>query len=149
MKSSSILFLRTEKKLPSFFFLLSDSLSELNIKLVPVAPRDVGAFIEKEKRVVFSLVQDIKGMERLNYFRNQYLDFYLKNKRLFLIDLSSFGSLLLTRNYIMESVYFHIPLPSSIEKVRRMAVIILKNIHGREVSWPGGKSPKLATQIFK
>ena len=45
---------------------------------MPVAPRDVGAFIEKEKRVVFSLVQDIKGMERLHYFRNQYLDFYLK-----------------------------------------------------------------------
>ena len=149
MKSSSILFLRMEKKLPPFFFSLSDSLSELNIKVVPIGPKDVGTFVEKEKRILFSLVQDIKGMEKLTYYRNQYLDFYLKNKRLFLIDLSSFGSLLQTRNYIIENVYYHIPLPSSLDKVRKIAVSILKSIHGREVSWPGGKSPKLATQIFK
>ena len=47
------------------------------------------------------------------------------------------------------NVYYHIPLPSSLDKVRKIAVSILKSIHGREVSWPGGKSPKLATQIFK
>jgi hypothetical protein len=149
MKSRSVLFLKIGRNLPPLFFLLSEYLSELNIKLIPLKAKDVGFFLEKEKKILVSLVQDMKGLEKLNLCRERHLDVYLKNKMFFLLDLNSFGSLMLKKNYIKENVYYHLPLPLSIERVKKTITLILKNLHGKDKTWPGGRSPKLATQIFK
>tara|TARA_Y100000996_G_scaffold409633_1_gene390611 strand:+ start:465 stop:863 length:399 start_codon:yes stop_codon:yes gene_type:complete len=130
MLPSSILYLRLSKNIPNFYFPLSQKLSDLNLKLVPVSGQDIGIYAKKEKRIIFSFVKDLMSLNRLTKQRNRYLDYYLKNKKIFLMDMSSFGSLKMSKNYLKEEVYNHIPLPLQIEDVVDSLVKTYKKFYG-------------------
>ena len=130
MLPSAILYLRLSKNIPNFYFPLSQKLSDFNIKLVPVSAQDIGVYARKEKRIIFSFVKDLKSLGRLTKQRNLYLDYYLKNKKVFLMDMNSFGSLKMSKNYLKEEVYGHIPLPLEVEDIANSLVKTYKKFYG-------------------
>ncbi|MEC8624005.1 MAG: hypothetical protein VXY34_04235 [Bdellovibrionota bacterium] len=130
MLPSAILYLRLSKNIPSFYFPLSQKLSDFSLKLVPVNAQDIGVYARKEKRVIFSYVKDLKSLDRLTKQRNLYLDYYLKNKKVFLMDMNSFGSLKMSKNYLKEEVYGHIPLPLEVGDLVNSLVKAYKKFYG-------------------
>ncbi len=130
MLPSAILYLRLSKNIPSFYFPLSQKLSDFSLKLVPVNAQDIGVYARKEKRVIFSFVKDLKSLDRLTKQRNLYLDYYLKNKKVFLMDMNSFGSLKMSKNYLKEEVYGHIPLPLEVGDLVNSLVKAYKKFYG-------------------
>ena len=130
MLPSAILYLRLSKNIPSFYFSLSQKLSDFSLKLVPVNAQDIGVYARKEKRVIFSFVKDLKSLDRLTKQRNLYLDYYLKNKKVFLMDMNSFGSLKMSKNYLKEEVYGHIPLPLEVGDLVNSLVKAYKKFYG-------------------
>ena len=130
MLPSAILYLRLSKNIPNFYFPLSQKLSDLNLKLVPVNAQDIGIYAKKEKRIIFSFVKDLVSLGRLTKQRNLYLDYYLKNKKVFLMDMNSFGSLKTTKNYLKKEVYNHLPLPLEVEDVVYNLVKVYKEFYG-------------------
>ena len=130
MLPSAILYLRLSKNIPSFYFPLSQKLSDFSLKLVPVNAKDIGVYARKEKRVIFSFVKDLKSLDRLTKQRNLYLDYYLKNKKVFLMDMNSFGSLKMSKNYLKEEVYGHIPLPLEVGDLVNSLVKAYKKFYG-------------------
>ena len=118
------------KNIPSFYFPLSQKLSDFSLKLVPVNAQDIGVYARKEKRVIFSFVKDLKSLDRLTKQRNLYLDYYLKNKKVFLMDMNSFGSLKMSKNYLKEEVYGHIPLPLEVGDLVNSLVKAYKKFYG-------------------
>ena len=130
MLPTAILYLRLSKNIPNFYFPLSQKLSDLNLKLVPVNAQDIGIYAKKEKRIIFSFVKDLLSMDRLTKQRNLYLDYYLKNKKVFLMDMNSFGSLKMTKNYLKKEVYNHLPLPLEVEDVVYNLVKVYKDFYG-------------------
>ena len=117
MLPSAILYLRLNQSIPHFYFPLSQRLSEIGLKLVPIRAKDIGFYAKKEKRIIFSFVKDLSSLGKLSKQRELYLDYYLKNKKIFLFDMNSFGTLKLSRNYIKEEVYEHLPLPLDVEDI--------------------------------
>jgi len=132
MLPSSILYLKLNKNIPRFYFSLSDKLSDFGLKLVPVKAYDLGFYIKKEKRIIFSFVGDLISLDTLSQQRSLYLDYYLKNKKVFLLDLNSFGSSKLTKNYLKGEVYDHIPLPLEVEDIAYNLVEVYKRFYGVE-----------------
>ena len=130
MLPSAILYLRLSKNIPSFYFSLSQKLSDFSLKLVPVNAQDIGVYARKEKRVIFSFEKDLKSLDRLTKQRNLYLDYYLKNKKVFLMDMNSFGSLKMSKNYLKEEVYGHIPLPLEVGDLVNSLVKAYKKFYG-------------------
>tara|TARA_Y100001958_G_C21135367_1_gene475581 strand:- start:83 stop:481 length:399 start_codon:yes stop_codon:yes gene_type:complete len=130
MLPSAILYLRLSKNIPSFYFPLSQKLSDFSLKLVPVNAQDIGVYARKEKRVIFSFVKDLKSLDKLTKQRNLYLDYYLKNKKVFLMDMNSFGSLKMSKNYLKEEVYGHIPLPLEVGDLVNSLVKAYKKFYG-------------------
>ena len=130
MLPSAILYLRLSKNIPNFYFPLSQKLSDFSLKLVPVNAQDIGVYARKEKRVIFSYVKDLKSLDRLTKQRNLYLDYYLKNKKVFLMDMNSFGSLKMSKNYLKEEVYGHIPLPLEVGDLVNSLVKAYKKFYG-------------------
>ena len=73
MLPTAILYLRLSKNIPNFYFPLSQKLSDLNLKLVPVNAQDIGIYAKKEKRIIFSFVKDLLSLDRLTKQRNSHV----------------------------------------------------------------------------
>lgn len=141
-KDKYIFFLKLNENLPVFYFNLATLFSELGFTLVPIEAESLKEISYLEKKFVLAIRHDIES--QLNFYSKKmnFIEYLLKQFKITLMDVSSFGKIPIVKKYRLHKCYRHFPLPMDIEDiVMRMAYLYYSDKTTKQV-WPGGKRGK-------
>jgi hypothetical protein len=138
-----IFYLQLAKKLPKYFFTLSDLFAEWDIKLIPITPKQLTEVAKHEKKFVLTLVREADSHKLFCRLFRDYFNLSIKTGRTTLVHLSSYSKSEFKGLKSNRAKYMFFPLPvNMLEVVAQVAYQYYKN-GIEEKRWPGGRKGHL------
>lgn len=138
-----VFFLRLTSSLPEYFYHLSRALSDYDLMLVPISPKELLSYSRSNKAIVVNICDSLNIYRKFLIIRKSFLDFSLKNRNLTFIDFSSFAPISMSWQSVKNKNYYHIKLPMSIDKITFAVSYCYEKKMGDINIWPGGRRAKL------
>jgi hypothetical protein len=137
-----VYYLSLSDKLPEHFFKLSHALNKYGIMFLPIKPNQLKDFTkEQDNIVIVSVVTNLNEQLVFQGILGLHLKYLLMNKKIRLVQLSSFAEESLPR--MVQEYYEYSRLPMKTQNIASIILKMLYNSYKETQIWPGGKRAKL------
>lgn len=146
--------MNNEKELYIFFLIntpsqwpiyleFAQAINDYGIKVVPIKHSELPTMDLSQKRYVISLTNNIESAKSFKVIKKRFLDFCLKNRKVFLFDISSFSMFEKPFDLVRLDVYkrYHLPMKMS-ELISSIVEEFVDRAQDKQI-WPGGRRAKL------
>lgn len=125
------------------FFVLSKIFSEQGFQLIPVDAEELSILTQEESNFLLVLTLNLTAFRKFNLKRKKFINFALKNRKLTLFHLNSFGEIRdLTTSHIIKN-YKSISPPIKYRKFAEMIEEYYYEKKSKKETWPGGRRARL------
>lgn len=133
-----VYYLQLEKTIDSSYIMLAAHLKEYGIELVPVHCHELDYFLRDGKIPIIIMTDTVQKDNTYKKYRREYLDFALRNNKLTVFHLNSFGHNHTLYTEEKRGTYVPMPLPMRVEDISLKMVEVFFSKRTSEKRWPGG-----------
>ena len=118
---------------------LHNELKLRGVTIIPMAVTDFHKLQTKNFLVVLSIVKDIQSRQKFNILGKKFLEMAVRNKKLGLIDVTSFSTNEKIRGQTKNYCYQHISLPCELKQITEEITRMIETHKALNAEWIGGK----------
>ena len=143
MEKNRIYFLCLEKNIPDVYVKLAQEFNDLNIKLIPLSPKDINLVLKEKKPQVMVLADSITTYKTLRKAVKKILGFSIKSRAIIFHEISSFSPSVdfFGANWSKNYHFYKLPLKAS-SLVADIGTHFFKDKKKTE-TWPGGRRARV------
>jgi len=143
MESENVFFLQLTPNIPKYYIDLAGHFKSIGITLVPVTIFDLKDLLTSQVATVLIMNYSLLTNKNYRIIRKKYLEFMLINKRVELVEFSTFERPVGIQRSEANGYYHYFALPATLRDITLDVKLISRNEKKEQVKWPGGSRTTL------